>query len=167
MNAVALERSKRNLATQVLRSWGTLRLRVTGLSMLPTLWPGDILTFQSHDFEHAEPGELVLYMHEERFFVHRVIRKSGLGDSMFLITRGDCMAKEDLPVPAASLLGKVTGIERDSLLLRPSLCLSSGSKIFASMLCRWSLLRDAVLRLKMLSRSASSETDFAAFENAQ
>jgi signal peptidase I len=167
MNAVALERSKRDLATQVLRSWGTLRLRVTGLSMLPTLWPGDVLTLGSLDFEHAEPGELVLYMREERFFVHRVIRKSGAGDSMLLITRGDCMVKDDPPVPADGLLGKVTGIQRDGLVLRPSQRISLASRIFAGMLSRWSLLRDVALRLRMRAANAPAGTDFVAFESAQ
>lgn len=167
MNAVALERSKRDLATQVLRSWGTLRLRVTGLSMLPTLWPGDVLTLRSLDFEHAEPGELVLYMREERFFVHRVIRKSCAEDNMFLITRGDCMEKDDPPVPADGLLGKVTGIQRDGLVLRPSHRISLASRIFAGMLSRWSLLREVVLRLRMRAANASAGTDLVSFESAQ
>ncbi len=32
--------------------------------MLPTLWPGDCLTIQSHSFEEVQPGDLVLYVGE-------------------------------------------------------------------------------------------------------
>lgn len=167
MDAVALERSKRHLATQVLRTWGTLRLRVTGLSMLPTLWPGDVLTFQFHDFGEAQPGELVLYLRDERFFVHRVVRKSEVADGTFLITRGDCMGKDDPPVPASNLLGKVSGIQRDGLILRPDVRRSPASRIFASMLCRYSLLRQAALRWRKRDISGSAGTDFSALESAQ
>ena len=33
-----------SMAAEALRSWGTLKLRATGISMLPALWPGDLLT---------------------------------------------------------------------------------------------------------------------------
>src|SRR5437773_2244681 len=45
------EAIKCDLASQVLRSTGELRLRALGLSMLPSLWPGDILSIQSCTFE--------------------------------------------------------------------------------------------------------------------
>jgi hypothetical protein len=38
------------LAGHLLRSFGTLCLRVTGSSMLPSLWPGDLLLIQRQDF---------------------------------------------------------------------------------------------------------------------
>ena len=44
--------------------------------MLPTLWPGDLLTVQSRRAEDIEPGEIVLYMRGGRFFIHRVKSKS-------------------------------------------------------------------------------------------
>jgi len=42
MKASERESIKRDLAGQVLRAGGKLRLRALGLSMLPSLWPGDI-----------------------------------------------------------------------------------------------------------------------------
>ena len=44
MNPQARDKNGCSLAGQTLRSWGVLKLRATGLSMLPTLWPGDLLT---------------------------------------------------------------------------------------------------------------------------
>ena len=37
-----------SLASEVLRSSGSLHLRVTGWSMLPTVWPGDTLDSGTH-----------------------------------------------------------------------------------------------------------------------
>ena len=109
MNVLLQEECKRNLAAAILRSSGTLQLRATGTSMLPTLWPGDCLTIQSYNFEDAETGDLVLYARGGRLFVHRVMRKCRLGETHSLITRGDCMTEEDPPVEENDLLGKVIG----------------------------------------------------------
>jgi len=62
MNAQARAESKCSLAAEVLHSWGMLRLRTRGISMLPTLWPGDLVTVQSCSFEQVDPGEVVLYV---------------------------------------------------------------------------------------------------------
>ncbi len=62
-----------SLAAEALRSWGTLKVRAHGVSMLPTLWPGDVLTVQSVRPEQVEPGEIVLYMRQDRFFIHRIV----------------------------------------------------------------------------------------------
>lgn len=167
MNALALEQSKHSLATQVLRSWGTLQLRVQGVSMLPTLWPGDLLTLQSQDYEQTEAGDLVLYVRGGRFFVHRTVRKTATEDETFLITRGDCMAEDDPPVPAADLLGRVTRIERRGLLLEPGWKLSFTRRIFAGLLCRWDLLRNVILRLRTHNVAASAGTDFTSTQSAQ
>ena len=39
----ARRKLKFDLAVEVLRSFGTAKLPVTGASMLPSFWPGDIL----------------------------------------------------------------------------------------------------------------------------
>ncbi len=71
------------MAEEVLRSWGELRLRVTGTSMLPTVWPGDILCVESRGAAEAVPGDVVLFGREGRLVAHRVVevRKqvSGVG----------------------------------------------------------------------------------------
>ncbi len=112
------------VAAQALQSWGSLRLRAQGTSMLPTVWPGDLLTLHTLNFETAAPGDLVLYMRDGRFFVHRVIRKYHRHANLRLITRGDCMRREDSPVPAAQLLGKVTAVQRTGLPFPPGTELS-------------------------------------------
>ena len=56
MNAEGCEECKCSLAAEVLQSSGHLKLRATGASMLPTLWPGDLLTIQYSNFDQVELG---------------------------------------------------------------------------------------------------------------
>ncbi len=71
-NANAL---KCELAGEVLRSSGTLRLRVTGWSMLPTVMPGDTLVIEHVSSDAVSEGDIVLFVRDRRFFVHRVVTK--------------------------------------------------------------------------------------------
>src|SRR5579872_6250678 len=98
---------KCELAAEVLRSCGTLRLRVTGWSMLPAVWPGDTLMIESARTGGVTEGDIVLFGRERRLFVHRVVKN--LGDSKFL-TRGDAMSAPDPVIDRHELLGRVSSI---------------------------------------------------------
>jgi hypothetical protein len=150
-----------SLAAEVLRSWGTLQLRATGSSMLPTLWPGDVLTIRSRSFQHVEPGEIALYVRGGRFFVHRVARESNQNGEPVLVTQGDSMAQEDLPVRSMELLGTVRKIHRDGAVMVPAKTLSPFRLTVAWMLCHWSLCRRVVLRLHARGSGSSSRFDLA------
>jgi signal peptidase I len=102
---------KHTLATEILRSSGTLRLYAFGNSMLPTLWPGDRLTIRQRSIEQVLPGDVVLFAREGRFFIHRVLQKMELDSHPQLLTRGDAMPDADAPVLAEELLGKIVSIE--------------------------------------------------------
>src|SRR5689334_15531995 len=67
MDDQALKQGRCSLVAEALRTWGGLKIRATGVSMLPTLWPGDLLTVQSRRLEEIEPGEIVLYRRRNRF----------------------------------------------------------------------------------------------------
>jgi signal peptidase I len=105
------------LAGEILRTSGTLRLRVTGWSMLPTLWPGDTLTVEQTSSEAVAPGDIVLFARDRRFFVHRVIEKKS-GDQG-IQTRGDAMPQMDPPVSNRELLGRVVSIVRNGKCIEP------------------------------------------------
>jgi hypothetical protein len=62
MNLHAREQGGCSLAAEALRTWGMVKLQATGVSMLPALWPGDLLTVHSLRLEQSEPGDIVLYM---------------------------------------------------------------------------------------------------------
>jgi signal peptidase len=105
------------LASEVLRSSGTLRLQVNGWSMLPSVLPGDTLTVKSVTSEEICEGDIVLFGRDCRLFVHRVAKKSGHGS---IITRGDAMPHADPPVSEGELLGRVSFVVRNGKLIEPS-----------------------------------------------
>lgn len=147
MTAQSQEACKCSLAAEVLQSKGRLQLRASGISMLPTLWPGDCVTIQSHSFEQSQPGDLVLYARSGRLFIHRVMRKCSIGEENFLITRGDCMGEDDPPVRERDLLGKITAIHRHNTRIVPGRKVSPARQLAAWLLCHWSLLLRATLRV--------------------
>lgn len=105
------EHHKHSLAAEVLRSAGTLRLAVRGYSMLPTLWPGDVLAIEGESIDRVQVGDVVLYARADRFYIHRILRKDAKGTGNRLITRGDSMLEADDPVLPEEFLGKVVARE--------------------------------------------------------
>ena len=115
--------------------------------MLPTLWPGDVLTVHSVRPEQVEPGEIVLYMRQDRFFIHRIVSQNLTQGEAFLVTRGDSMAENDPPIASRDLLGKVMEVHRSGSVFLPSRELSRFRRILAWLFCHWSLFRRVGLRL--------------------
>ncbi len=74
---------KCELAGDVLRSSGTLRLQVSGWSMLPAIRPGDVLVIHRAGSEDVSKGDIVLFSRDRRLFAHRVvsIKPCGFRDS--------------------------------------------------------------------------------------
>jgi len=147
MDASIREACKHSLAAEVLQSTGELRFRASGISMLPTLWPGDCLSIRAHSIEEVQPGDIVLFARGGRFFIHRITRKCPSCDDTFLITRGDCMAEEDPPVKKRELLGKVIAIHRHGSRIMPRRKLSRLQSLSAWLLCHWNPLLRATLRV--------------------
>jgi signal peptidase I len=137
------ESIKCDLAGQVLRAGGKLRLRALGLSMLPSLWPGDILIIHSKTYEQVSRGDIVLYARGREFFVHRIIGKSS--DSQYLITQGDGLPKPDPPVSRQDLLGRVSAIERCGLLREPNRANPIFHRLLAHVFWPWNLVLRIVL----------------------
>ena len=108
------------LAAETLRSFGQLRLRVNGASMLPAVWPGDILTITRDAASPALPGDIVLFGRKGRLVAHRVVEvrntQSGVrgpesevlipnpepltpgSPSIEFVTRGDSVEGNDQPI---------------------------------------------------------------------
>jgi signal peptidase I len=110
---------KCELAGEVLRSSGALRLRVTGWSMLPTVMPGDTLVIEHISSDAVSEGDIVLFVRDRRFFVHRVVTK-GQPHHAAILTCGDAMPAPDPPMPGSDLLGKVTFILRNGKCIEPA-----------------------------------------------
>jgi hypothetical protein len=106
--------SKNELAAEALRSFGELRLCVTGSSMLPAVLPDDELLIHRCRIEEAGPDDIVLFIRHRRLFAHRVVSRS----AAHLITQGDGLAEPDLPVAADEMLGKVIRVIRRGKTIR-------------------------------------------------
>jgi signal peptidase I len=103
-----------DLATQALRTIGEIRFVARGLSMLPTILPGDVLVVRNEHLREIRLGEVVLYSRDGRFFAHRTIRKIEKDNLTCLLTRGDSLPEADLPVAESELRGRVTALIRGS-----------------------------------------------------
>ena len=137
---------KLDLAAEVLRAGGRLRLQALGNSMLPSIWPGDVLCIEHKRGEEIVPGDIVLVARDGRFFIHRLIKKY---ESRW-ITRGDSLPQSDPPVEEIQVLGKVATIHRKGRAVCPNGRVSPLAAVFAALLCRWDLLRNLALRVHLL-----------------
>jgi signal peptidase I len=118
------------LAFDVARSFGEARLRVNGASMLPAIWPGDVVTVKHCNPGELLPGQIVVYRRDELLIVHRITRNSG----DHLITRGDARPFNDPPVKATEIMGRVMSIHRNGRHIHPEQ--SSWQRAVSSILSR-------------------------------
>jgi Peptidase S24-like len=107
------------LAAELLRSFGELRLAVVGSSMVPSIFSGDKLTIRRAQANEIQTGHVVVYFRDGRLIVHRVIRTKRSSAGLRWITRGDASTREDSAVEETELLGRVTLIERNGRRWRP------------------------------------------------
>jgi hypothetical protein len=160
------DQQKHTLAAEVLRRSGHLRLVAMGQSMLPTLWPGDRLTVRAIQFDDVAAGDVVLFAREDRFFIHRVLRKcdsAGGSTGPSLVTRGDSMRTADAPVSPEELLGKVVSVSRNQTSDLP--VGSRWSRWVGLVLAYFDLFRRIVLHLHAWrSRDAVASSEFVARE---
>lgn len=96
------------LVAEVLRGQDHRRVRgqICGESMLPALWPGDVVEIESCRVEELRAGEIVLARRDDRLVLHRLV--SGSGPNGFVL-RGDCVRSADPEYPADALLGRLVG----------------------------------------------------------
>jgi len=137
------------LAVEALQRSGGLRLRVQGMSMLPSLWPGDEVEIASCSSAELKRGDLALAFRDGRFFLHRVLALSENGD---VIMRGDAMPRPDAPFGAAEIVGVVTGGSRTAFPVLQRFALLR--RALGLLFCYSSVARSIALRL----HSQSPET---------
>lgn len=148
---------KCELACEVLRSSGALRLRVTGHSMLPTVWPGDTLEIEPLDSPDVSTGDIVLFSNGQRLVAHRVVAKiCGSRDS--IETQGDAVPSPDSPVAQADLMGKVSFILRNGRCIAPSQSLRFSQRAVAGVFRRSNLAARVVVGLHRLCRNSRTQT---------
>jgi hypothetical protein len=103
---------KCELVDEVLRSFGTVRLQVTGCSMLPSVWPGDTLIIQRRDVQEVAVGNILLYRREGRLVAHRVVSEPDSPGRSRVGVRGDAFPGPDELLFRSEILGTVSRIVR-------------------------------------------------------
>jgi signal peptidase len=144
------------LATEVLRSYGTLKLQVTGSSMLPSVFPGDILIVERAQAASTREGDIVLVGREGRLFAHRLMGKQG-GRPSNILTRGDSMATADAPVDEEQLLGRVSFIVRNGKCIEPRRTLRISERAVAALVQRSDVAARVVVSVHGLRQDASNQ----------
>jgi signal peptidase I len=129
------------LVAEVARSAGQVRLIVSGASMLPALWPGDLVTVRRCEAAELQPGSIAVYRREEKLIAHRIVRITA-GE---LIARGDSRPRCDRPVAVSAVIGVVDGIVRNGR--RVSAEPSPGRTVVSWMLRRSELCTRLLLRV--------------------
>jgi hypothetical protein len=96
------------MVADVLRRSGGLpvrvRLQVQGESMLPSLWPGDVVEIASCPLDDVRPGEIVLALRDGRLFLHRFVARCTPNGFRLC---GDSMPRPDPQFAADALLGRL------------------------------------------------------------
>ncbi len=155
------------LTAEALRSFGEVRSVVRGASMVPTMFPGDIVVVRRKTARTARPGDVMLFFREGFFCAHRLMGRTQEGGPIRLIARGDALDKDDPPFTEDEVLGRVEAVirrgKRIELGRRPaaSQCLPRWivqcSRSRVKWLLRWHLLR---ARLSRTSISASDQVQW-------
>ena len=130
------------LAVEMLRSGRPIRMRTSGVSMLPSIWPGDVVVVENKASSEIVSGDIVVVARGGKFFVHRLVGKR---DSHW-ITRGDSNPQNDPPFAGVELLGKVSAIHHRRRVMIPRPRVSLAVRTLAWMLCHWDTLRNVTLR---------------------
>jgi hypothetical protein len=139
------------LLADALRRSQSLRLRVYGESMLPTLWPGDVVEIAGCSLEEVRPGEIVLALHDGRLFLHRLLASESNG----FVLRGDSMPGPDPLYPAEALLGRLVNDTDSGTNRKQSFTASAWNRGLGLMFCHCSIFRRVALKFHR-RRSASA-----------
>ncbi|MGA8431272.1 MAG: S24/S26 family peptidase [Candidatus Sulfotelmatobacter sp.] len=150
----AITALKCELAAEVLRSSGKLRLQVTGWSMLPSVLPADTLMIERATREQVSNGDIVLFLREGRLFAHRVVAANGRQQNPSqIVTQGDAMATPDPAISESELLGKINFIVRNGKLIEPGRKLDFSQRAVAMLVRRSSSAARLVVGLHGMRRS--------------
>lgn len=148
------------LAGEIVRTFGRVRVRVTGTSMIPAVWPGDVLVVERRPAEKIQRGEIAVAERSGTLMAHRVVSAApapatvapGFNPAFArptpaVITRGDSQLFADEPLRADELLGTVVLIERGSRARQPRRALGIASRGLAAIARRSSTAARLFVRL--------------------
>ena len=142
------------IAVDALRRGGRLRLQVRGESMLPSVWPHDMVEIADCPLEDVHQGEIVLALREDRLFLHRFLGRRGQDE--FLL-RGDSMPAPDPIFPSTCFHGRVVQIARAGRTIPFPVKLRPWSRVLGVLLCYCGIARRLALKVHNWRTSQAKE----------
>jgi hypothetical protein len=152
--------AKRELAEEILRSFGSVRFAATGCSMLPTILPGDTLMVERVSPAAFLVGDIALVGREGRLCAHRVVSLPERQNE-FWVTRGDAMLGPDRPVLAGELLGRVIAYIRAGKKVAVSKKLSVVERVLSQFMMRSELASRFFVHIGSRRVRIARESSFA------
>src|ERR1051325_8211071 len=99
------------IRSELLREGLSVRFRVGGRSMYPTIRNGELITVEPCAASEIRCGDIVFYRLRDGVLAHRVIRiESEASGAWRFTTRGDSYRSSDAPVKAGDILGRVIAV---------------------------------------------------------
>jgi hypothetical protein len=129
----ANNRLKSEMASETLRAGRRLHLRAIGWSMLPTIWPGDVLVVENAASQNPGRGDIMLFRCGDRLVAHRVVKSDASGS---VVVQGDAVSQPDAALGHSDLMGKVISIQRRTRQMQPRHELPGFSRVVAGVLRR-------------------------------
>jgi hypothetical protein len=148
-----LEAAKCELAAEILRSSGSLRLRAKGWSMLPAIWPEDTLVIDCVSINALTEGDIVMFSSGQRLVAHRVTKICEAGK---VLTQGDATPRPDSPVTQRDLLGKVSAIVRNGKRIEPRQHLRLSARAVAAVVRRSGIAARVVVGIHGLRQTSQA-----------
>jgi hypothetical protein len=155
MSALSAAHARKcELVAEVLCLFDTVRLRVTGCSMLPSIWPGDTLIVQQVKAHDLAVGKIVLYRRASRLLAHRIVSLADLDPRGGVGVRGDALPVADDPILQSEILGVVSGVLRRGKHVRPSTHLRFRERLVGTVIWHSDLLARFVLFVHLICSRA-------------
>lgn len=90
-------------------------LKADGYSMLPILYPGDLLYFQKTSFSKVRTNDIILVSKKGKMYIHRMIYKNDFIklDKQYFIAKGDNNFNSDGKIYPKEVIAKVEKIKRN------------------------------------------------------
>jgi signal peptidase I len=104
-----------DLVADVARISGKVQVRVAGTSMVPTLWPGDVVVVRRCEPSELLPNSVVMFRRSGGLVVHRLILRTA--DQV--TARGDAHSCLDEPVTLSDVIGRVELVIRNGRSIDP------------------------------------------------
>jgi len=87
-----------------------VKIPVSGFSMKPALFPGDLVLIQKFPDNDYRPDDIIISKQNNKLIAHRLIQKIKTISNTYYLCKGDAITRYDNLIPKHQILAKVTAI---------------------------------------------------------